>query len=321
MRRLLTGLAVAVLTVVLPTMALAGNQETANEIASSLRDSGQLKGYKIGVKFQDGTAWLKGYVASEKQLGTALRLVFETPGVTRVVNDLTVQSSKAKPETTEEPAPVLRLTETSSNKPLPVSTLKKEMLGDGPLTEKPTPALTKKSPRRAQRVPSTFGLGQIKQASAVESEDALQAPTPSPNAEVSSETPKVVRSMMASPVVASPSSNRPLPMGYTRPVPMQAHPRVAQQMSASGSPIPAYTQAHGHGVAPARYDQPHMPKYAWPSYASHPNYAAVTYPRQHSACSWPYIGPFYPYPQVPMGWRKVTLEWDDGWWFLDFDDH
>jgi hypothetical protein len=21
-----------------------------------------------------------------------------------------------------------------------------------------------------------------------------------------------------------------------------------------------------------------------------------------------------------MGWRKVTLEWDDGWWFLDFKD-
>ena len=26
----------------------------------------------------------------------------------------------------------------------------------------------------------------------------------------------------------------------------------------------------------------------------------------------------YPYPQVPLGWRKVTLEWDDGWWPLDF---
>jgi hypothetical protein len=23
---------------------------------------------------------------------------------------------------------------------------------------------------------------------------------------------------------------------------------------------------------------------------------------------------------VPLGWRKVTLEWDDGWWFLDFKD-
>ena len=34
----------------------------------------------------------------------------------------------------------------------------------------------------------------------------------------------------------------------------------------------------------------------------------------------PSIGPFYPYPQVPLGWRKVALEWDDGWWYLDFHD-
>lgn len=73
-------------------------------------------------------------------------------------------------------------------------------------------------------------------------------------------------------------------------------------------------------VAPARFDHPQLPGYAWPSYAAHPNYAAVTYPKQYSPSAWPYIGPFYPYPQVPLGWRKVTLQWDDGWWFLDFKD-
>ena len=74
------------------------------------------------------------------------------------------------------------------------------------------------------------------------------------------------------------------------------------------------------GITPARYDQPHVPNYAWPSYAAYPNYAAVTYPQQYSPSCWPYMGPFYPYPQVPLGWRKVTLEWDDGWWMLDFKD-
>jgi hypothetical protein len=68
------------------------------------------------------------------------------------------------------------------------------------------------------------------------------------------------------------------------------------------------------------YDQAQMPGYAWPSYASSPNYAALSYPKQYSPSAWPYIGPFYPYPQVPLGWRKVALEWDDGWWFLDFSD-
>ena len=65
---------------------------------------------------------------------------------------------------------------------------------------------------------------------------------------------------------------------------------------------------------------PNLPGYAWPGYAAHPNYSAVTYPKQYSASAWPYIGPFYPYPQVPLGWRKVSLEWSDGWWFLDFSD-
>jgi hypothetical protein len=81
----------------------------------------------------------------------------------------------------------------------------------------------------------------------------------------------------------------------------------------------------GGGAPPAvgqaaSYDNPQMPGYAWPSYAASSNYAALTYPKQYSPSAWPYIGPFYPYPQVPLGWRKVTLEWDDGWWFLDFKD-
>jgi hypothetical protein len=87
-----------------------------------------------------------------------------------------------------------------------------------------------------------------------------------------------------------------------------------------GRPLPAYVQTAAGGAAPMMTDNPNMPNYAWPSYASYPNYAALTYPKQYSATAWPYIGPFYPYPQVPLGWRKVTLEWDDGWWFLDFKD-
>jgi len=85
-------------------------------------------------------------------------------------------------------------------------------------------------------------------------------------------------------------------------------------------PQPSFVPGTGGGVAPAGYDQPQLPGYAWPTYAPYPNYAALTYPKQYSPTAWPYIGPFYPYPQVPLGWRKVTLEWDDGWWFLDFKD-
>ena|SRR5579872_29633 len=72
--------------------------------------------------------------------------------------------------------------------------------------------------------------------------------------------------------------------------------------------------AGGHAI----YNQPNFPNNAWPTYAQYPNYAAVSYPSQYSASAWPYIGPFYPYPQVPLGWRKATLEWDDGYWHLNF---
>ena len=82
--------------------------------------------------------------------------------------------------------------------------------------------------------------------------------------------------------------------------------------------VPAQLPGAGYAVVPARYDHPNLPGYAWPAYAAYPNYAAVTYPRQHSPTAWPYIGPFYPYPQVPLGWRKTTLKWDDGWWCLNF---
>jgi hypothetical protein len=84
-----------------------------------------------------------------------------------------------------------------------------------------------------------------------------------------------------------------------------------------GTPVP---MAPAAPAGAPRYDSPNLPNYAWPGYAAHPNYAALSYPQQYSPAAFPYIGPFYPYPQVPLGWRKVSLEWDDGWWFLDFTD-
>lgn len=129
------------------------------------------------------------------------------------------------------------------------------------------------------------------------------APAPAPTA--------AARPAMRAPVMpvgVAPSTSIPGRPGM-------ASPAAYQQ---GGAPIPAYVPGVGGGVAPAKYDQPHLPRHAWPAYAAYPNYGAVTYPKQYSPTAWPYIGPFYPYPQVPLGWRKVTLEWDDGWWMLDF---
>jgi hypothetical protein len=127
----------------------------------------------------------------------------------------------------------------------------------------------------------------------------------------------------------------PMPMGGRPPVQqamMQQPPMQAMQAGCNCGPggmgggMGGYGDPSAMGSIPSgmgggvSYDNAQMPGYAWPSYAAYPNYAAVSYPTQYSPTAWPYIGPFYPYPQVPLGWRKVALEWDDGWWFLDFSD-
>lgn len=109
------------------------------------------------------------------------------------------------------------------------------------------------------------------------------------------------------------SGNAPLPFAQSNGIPSQ---QVSSRNMIGMQQNPMPMNGGGATVGEA----PNMPGYAWPGYAAHPNYSAVTYPRQYSASAWPYIGPFYPYPQVPLGWRKVQLEWDDGWWFLDFHD-
>lgn len=113
----------------------------------------------------------------------------------------------------------------------------------------------------------------------------------------------------------------PMVQGYA-PSPRPSRPLAAAPAGFAPGQDPGvhYMPASNPAAIGARHDQPSMPNYAWPGYAAYPNYGALTYPQQYSPTAWPYIGPFYPYPQVPLGWRKVTMEWKDGWWFLDFQD-
>ncbi len=105
--------------------------------------------------------------------------------------------------------------------------------------------------------------------------------------------------------------------GAQQPTPAGPPPMVPAQLPPGPPPQAPYAQPAGMPSSMV-YDQPNLPNYAWPSYAQYPNSAAVNYPTQYSASAWPYIGPFYPYPQVPLGWRKAQLEWDDGYWQLNF---
>jgi osmotically-inducible protein OsmY len=145
--------------------------------------------------------------------------------------------------------------------------------------------------------------------------ESLQAPQQTPAKLASTPIQNAAPMMDPAPIMQA-------PVMQAAPYRMQGQTQAMAANYGGGAPMmgtPVPMAPHAPVGAP-RYDSPNLPNYAWPGYAAHPNYAAVTYPQQYSPSAWPYIGPFYPYPQVPLGWRKVSLEWDDGWWFLDFTD-
>jgi len=99
------------------------------------------------------------------------------------------------------------------------------------------------------------------------------------------------------------------------PMPQKLQP---PQVPSAGPAISTEPQPIYQTPMPGPYDlnPPRMPPYAWPTYAPYNNYSRVAYPTAYPAQAFPFIGPCYPFPKVPLGWRSVKLEWQDGhWWF------
>ena len=278
MRFFFFGLALIASLSLVPTVAVAdsaGDKAMAQSIADSLKSSDQMQKYHVGVKCDNGTAWLVGSVTDADQQQTAIRIAQATSGVARVINKLTIENGQ-----------VARAT------------------------------LDQAGPRNQLRPQNQASLQGLQQPQGMSVQASLAEPTVSgPAFEVS---PPLADERFA-PVVVDESST-PQPRIARRPRrPLALARRSGAVHAVGGRPLPAHAPIPS-GVVPARFDQPQMPGYAWPSYAAYPNYAGLTYPKQYSPTAWPFIGPFYPYPQVPLGWRKVTLEWDDGWWQLDFKE-
>lgn len=306
MRKVLFAWAIAAMAAMAPGLTLAGEAEdevVANQIAKNLKDSGRLQDYRIGVAFRDGTAWLNGTVTDANQLVAALEVAQGTEGVEQVVNRL-----ETKPAA-----------QTASKQPISArlrSSLKGLRRSDDSAQQAMLPA---NEDRGIQLTTSTVEAQPVRQPAvqrnwpAVAPQDARNLPQPprGPYAQAPQQHPQQRVAMAPQGPQAAPQQRSNTPVPYARMA------RANTSRAAQGNP--GFVPGTG-AVAPARYDHPHMPNYAWPAYASHPNYAAVTYPKQYSPTAWPYIGPFYPYPQVPLGWRKVTLQWDDGWWMLDFHE-
>ena len=322
-------------------------EDLAASVAGKLRDSGALTGYRVHVKSKSGTVWLEGRVSDEKQLAAAIGLAEATPGVERVVNRLVIDAAGAPAETqaslvvptsawgaagyeqqqASEPAAAARPAKPASQNPFAALT-------GGLLFAGGSTAASADGAGQVQLVRGTAPAGQARG----------QRPMPMPmgrpmNPGVDPRQRMAMRTSMQEPMTL------PGPGGYDCQVPdgqiVPGSMRYSeggaggQGMAGSGmggpgmggpggmgpgGPMPMGGTGAGMPPVPMRGDGPNMPNYAWPSYAASPNYAALQYPTQYSPTAWPYIGPFYPYPQVPLGWRRVSLEWDDGWWWLDFDE-
>jgi hypothetical protein len=107
----------------------------------------------------------------------------------------------------------------------------------------------------------------------------------------------------------------PVVGGNFPPPQMGGIPGVAMPGQGRPEPMPVW-QLPGGGGGYSSMNPPRMPPYSWPTYAPYNNYSRVAYPEAYPANAWPFIGPIHPFPKVPLGWRSVKLEWDDGyWWF------
>jgi hypothetical protein len=108
----------------------------------------------------------------------------------------------------------------------------------------------------------------------------------------------------------------PMPVPPLAPVPPL--PPAAGPLGGPGAmpPPPAPIYAANPNVPNPALQPPPLPPYAWPTYAPYNNYSRVAYPTKYPAEAWPFIGPMHPFPRVPLGWRAVTLRWEDGhWWY------
>ncbi|MFN4257815.1 MAG: BON domain-containing protein [Gemmataceae bacterium] len=103
---------------------------------------------------------------------------------------------------------------------------------------------------------------------------------------------------------------------YAQPtMPMMANP-ASQSLYANQGQIVEPTPLFQMASAGPQLPSPKMPPYAWPTYAPYNNYSRVAHPTAYPYEAFPFIGPFYPFPKVPLGWRSVKLEWQDGHWWL-----
>ena len=300
--------------------AKAINQRTANDIAKALR-AAKLNGYNIEVEFKGGTATLIGEVPTAQQAETAAQVTGQVQGVQSVDNQLRFKQDTRRPSrlaaATRQPAAAIRQAEFEDSQPAGEA--------DNQAMANQIAAALRSSKFSGQGVEV-----QYQQGVATISGNVADPQRRAAASSIIAQVPGVKRVDNRLQVVAPRQNSRPIqqvqydeqapvgPAGPEAAYPPQGGYEAYPAGMMQGGPNPMAGAMAMNGSNPVIYDQPNLPQSAWPAYASYPNFAAVTYPKQYAPSAWPYIGPFHPYPQVPLGWRKVQLEWDDGYWQLNF---
>ncbi|RMF42148.1 MAG: BON domain-containing protein [Planctomycetota bacterium] len=313
MRRFLFGVVIASVTTAMPAWAMGGDREIAKAVMTKLQQqkaAGLLRGFDIDLKVQEGVVYLDGRVASQAQYELVAQAASEVAGQGKLVNTLRVDGADQTPAAQPVQHPTYRPSEAESRAVVPASTGATPALTDAAVTDAVIGRLQKLQTQghlRGFQLDVSCVGGDLLLSGHVSTDEQKAMVI-----DAARHTKGVTR--VVDGIKVTRAAVRPASMQQPAPIPQEA---PAAAMPVAQGPVPMQAMG-GHYTAAPRYDQPNMPAYAWPSYAAHPNYAAVTYPKQYSPSAWPYIGPFYPYPQVPLGWRKVSLEWDDGLWYLDF---
>lgn len=316
--------------------AKSHNQQMADRVATALRAE-KISGYDVTIEFQDGIVTLKGQVADKKQKQRATEIIKKVPGVTQVDNQMAILPKttfgdrlRGKPnrvtqashsetqkgghiqqvsgEMPEEPSPLQKNQEIANQIGSALSNARLDGYDIKILYQNGVVMLEGKVPTNAQRAEAAAIAGEVPGVRSVANRLQVTEEQQLPERPMSP-PPGAYDPRMA--MMANGVDPRMIPAAYQGAAP-------APGMEGAPVPPPAPYGQGGPGMSPASYSMPNMPEHAWPAYAQYPNSAAVTYPQQYSASAWPYIGPFYPYPQVPLGWRDATLRWDDGQWNLQF---
>lgn len=340
MRRFLFGVVIASVATAMPAWAFGGDREIAKAVMAELqqhKSAGSLKGFDLDMQVEDGIIYLDGRVASRAQRTLVAQAAANAVGVGNIVNKIDVVPQETKPQPVKRTSAVQTASgsRTASNAvsdtavtdavisklqglksagklrgfDLDVSTANGDLWLKGQVANATQKQMVLETARRVRGVARV--VDDIRVASKVRTASTgTPAPVPAPS---------MAQTKMPQ------GSSMPTGVPHQAPQPFAHSALTSAPMGGmveggipGGHPVAMQGAGMQYGAGAPRYDQPNMPNYAWPSYAAAPNYAAVSYPKQYSPSAWPYIGPFYPYPQVPLGWRKVALEWDDGLWYLDF---